>query len=104
MIKAVFLVYRRPDLSPEEFRRYWVDVHGPLAASIPGLRKYVINFPLPGAWTAPYDGISELWFDSAEAYEAGLASPEGRASDADGVNFQDAAREELVLVEEVSVA
>ena len=77
MIKAVFLVYRRPDLSPEQFRRYWVEVHGPLATSIPGVRKYVIDFPVPGPSTAPYDGLSELWFDSVEAYEAGL-QPEGR--------------------------
>ncbi len=105
MIKAIFLVCKRNDLTFEQFRDYWIEVHGPIARRIPGVRKYVINLRLPDAdeATADYDGISELWFDSLEAYRAGLAAPEGRASDADGVNFMDSARERLLLTDETEV-
>ncbi|CAN0576148.1 unnamed protein product, partial [Ectocarpus sp. 12 AP-2014] len=37
MIKLVALVRRRPDLSKEAFADYWVNVHAPLAAAIPGM-------------------------------------------------------------------
>jgi hypothetical protein len=29
-------LHKRPDLSPEQFRKHWREVHGPLAAAIPG--------------------------------------------------------------------
>jgi len=30
MLKLVYCISRRPDLTPEEFRRYWHEVHGPI--------------------------------------------------------------------------
>jgi EthD domain len=44
MIKLVFVIRRREDLSPEEFHRYWREEHGPLAARLLdelGARRYV---------------------------------------------------------------
>jgi len=37
------LLTRRAGLAPEAFRRHWRDVHGPLAARLPGLERYLQN-------------------------------------------------------------
>jgi uncharacterized protein (TIGR02118 family) len=105
MTKAVFVLHKRPGMGRDEFRRYWRDVHGPIAAKMPGLRKYVQNHPLPDAASGDplCDGIAELWFDSAEALRAAFASPEGAATTADIPNFLDPDRVGEMVVEEVSV-
>ena len=71
MVKSFVLFKKRADLTQEEFLRYWKEKHGPLAAKvIPGLRKYVQCHPIkvPGV-EFEYDGITETWWDSAEAYQ-----------------------------------
>ena len=105
MTKAVFVLHKRPGMDRDEFRRYWRDVHGPLAARMLGLRKYVQNHavPDPASGDLPCDGIAELWFDSPEAMQAGFASPEGVATTADIPNFLDTDRVGEMVVEEVSV-
>ena len=105
MTKVIFVVHRRPDMDRDEFRRYWRDVHGPLAARMPGLRKYVQNHAVPDSpyGDPPCDGIAELWFESPEAMQAGFASPEGVATTADIPNFLDTDRVGEMVVEEVSV-
>jgi hypothetical protein len=63
VIKLVYCFSRRPDLTPEEFRRHWRDVHSPLGARIPGLRRLVQSYlvHVPGDVRAPdFDGMSEL--------------------------------------------
>jgi uncharacterized protein (TIGR02118 family) len=90
MIKFVYCVRRRPELSVEEFRKYWLEKHGPLVRShAKALRakKYVqshtFDSPLnaaaqqPRGTKPPYDGITEVWWDSAEDLIAALSSPEG---------------------------
>jgi uncharacterized protein (TIGR02118 family) len=41
MIKFIVVGYRRSELTPEQFRRYFREMHGPLAAAIPGVRRYI---------------------------------------------------------------
>ena len=48
MIKIMLLLHRRPDLSVEEFRRYWHTEHQALLVRLPGLRRLVLNDVLPG--------------------------------------------------------
>ena len=105
MTKVIYVLHRRPDMDPGEFCRYWRDVHGPLAARMPGLRKYVQNHGLPDAAPGdlPCDGIAELWFDSAEALRAAFASAEGVATMADVANFIDRDRIGEMVVDEVTV-
>jgi uncharacterized protein (TIGR02118 family) len=105
MIKFMVVVYRRSEMTREDFRRHLEQVHGPLAMKLPGLRKYTQNYAsndpkrkLPG-WGA----IIELWFDDREAMEAAWASPEGAASDADLPLFADLSRTTWSVVEEVTV-
>jgi uncharacterized protein (TIGR02118 family) len=49
MLKFMVVVYQRPDLTPDEFRRHLREIHGPLALSLPGLRKYfrTLFVPIP---------------------------------------------------------
>jgi len=105
MTKVVYIVHRRPDMDRDEFCRYWREVHGPIAAKIPGLRKYVQNHavPDPASGDLPCDGIAELWFDSPQALQAGLASPEGVATTADIPNFLNPDRVGEMVVDEVEV-
>lgn len=89
MVKLVALVRKRPDLSAEAFADYWTRTHAPLAAAIPGMRGYRINIARdPGAMApAPFDGSAEIWWDSRQAMEAGLASPQGIVAGEDVANF-----------------
>ena len=79
MIKLVFCLRRRPDLSRREFQRYWRQTHGQLVrerASALGIRRYVLVHTLDGPLNEalrasrgsaeePFDGLAELWWDSA---------------------------------------
>ena len=71
MIKLVSLIYKRLNLTDEEFRKYWKEKHGPLAAKvIPGLRKYTQNH-LVRLHGVKYegDGFAEIWFEDLESYK-----------------------------------
>jgi uncharacterized protein (TIGR02118 family) len=105
MIKIVLLLHRRPDLSVEDFRRHWHEVHRPLLERLPGLRRLVLNHVLPGPDGAapPFDGIAEDWFDSVEDMQAAFASPEAQAVTADVVTFLDMSRFQILTVAEHEV-
>ncbi len=101
MIKFVVVVFRRPDLSVEQFRDYFRRVHGPIAEQLPGLRRYVRNYPADDPKRKPpWDCIVELYFDDWESMEAAWASPAGKRSDADLPAFVDLARTTWAVVEE----
>lgn len=105
MVKLVFLMPRRSDLSVEEFSRHWREDHAPIAAAMPGVRKYVQNhatMALDGSALA-YDGFAEMWFDDMESLWQALDSPESQAALADSEKFLDVARIQTFVVEEVSV-
>ena len=41
MIKSLSLLVRKDGMTHEEFMKHWVEIHGPLALKVPGLRRYV---------------------------------------------------------------
>ena len=118
MIKLVFCLRRREDLSREEFQRYWREHHAPLVQQHRDalhLRRYVQVHTLPiGASAAlaasraveddEYDGVAELWWDSLEDLAAGATSEAGRRAGAelldDERRFIDLARSPIFLAEE----
>ncbi len=89
MIKFVYCVRRRPEVPPEQFRQYWLEKHGPLVrryASTLRAKRYVqshtLDTPLnaaaqlPRGTKPPYDGLTELWWDSVEDVVQALNTPE----------------------------
>ena len=103
MLKFMVMLYRRKDLSPSQFAKHLREIHGPLARKLPGLRKYVQNYPVQDAKRNPpaWDAIVELYWDDRDAMEAAWRSPEGAASDADLPLFVDMERTSWSVVEEV---
>jgi uncharacterized protein (TIGR02118 family) len=78
-VKLVALVKRNWGLSVEEFRRRALDTQAPLDLKLPGLRRAVYCFARDnqyGLGEPPFDGVSNLWFDSPEAAMAAIKSPE----------------------------
>jgi uncharacterized protein (TIGR02118 family) len=102
MIKAIYLIRRKPGMSPEDFHRYWREVHGAIAARIPGMRRYVQCHAVPAGAGAPeYDGAAEAWFDDLESVRRAVASPEYAAAREDEARFIDLERTTLIFTEEV---
>ena len=117
MIKLVYCVRRHPDVTPEAFRRYWLEQHGArvrrLAPAL-GARRYVQSHTLEtpqnaaiaaGRGTRPaYDGVTELWWDSLDALQAALSTDAGRAADRelreDESGFIDLSDSSVFLTEE----
>jgi uncharacterized protein (TIGR02118 family) len=117
MIKIVFCLRRRADLSREEFQTYWRSVHAPLVrshADALGIRRYVQVHSIddsvstavagPRHSPEPFDGVAELWLDSLDALMATGSSEAGRTASAqlleDERRFIDLARSPLFLAEE----
>jgi uncharacterized protein (TIGR02118 family) len=105
MLKAMFFLHRRSDLSTEEFRRYSREVHVPLVSRVPGLERYVVNYTALNPFGAQQacDGVAELWFASADAFQAALGSPEGSVALADQANYLDMSRTHALVMEEQTV-
>jgi uncharacterized protein (TIGR02118 family) len=107
VIKRITVVHARHGIDRSEALRYWKEFHAPLVARVPGLRRYVQNHcveGLPGSDEAPFLGVGEVWFDSQEAAETAIATPEWHAVLDDAATFMDMDRvtagwaEEHVLV------
>ena len=82
------VLYGHP-ADPQEFQRYYRDVHLPLAGKMQGLQGWTIGMcesTDPGQ-APPYYMIVGLYAESRAAMEAILASPEGQAAVADVANF-----------------
>jgi uncharacterized protein (TIGR02118 family) len=85
---AKVLVLYNPPADPAAFDKYYFETHMPLARKLPGLRKVTLSREpvLPIMGTAPHL-VAELEFDSLEAIQAALRSPEGQATAADVGNY-----------------
>lgn len=103
MIKLVYCIAKKPGLSDDEFFRYWRDVHAPIGARIPGIRRFVQSrrVSVPSDTHRPdFDGLVELWFENAESLLAARQSPEWEASTRDEANFIDHSRVAYFVSEE----
>ncbi len=120
MIKLVYIVRRRADVPPEEFRKYWLEHHGPLVRSFAQnarARRYVqshtFDTPINSLLAQsrgmgdPYDGITEIWWDSLGDLALVLNSAEGLAANEtlieDEGRFVDLARSFIFLTEEHTI-
>jgi uncharacterized protein (TIGR02118 family) len=91
------LLKRRAGLSPADFSKHWREIHGPLAAILPGLRRYHQNHVVDSEQRGidyprgpvTFDGVSELWFDDEPAMRQAVASDAMTALAADEANLID---------------
>lgn len=84
MIKLVTFLKRKPPLTRPGFADRWLTVHAPMAAVFPGLRGYMLSFPVaPEAEEPSADGVAQLWFDSEEAAQESYATDIGRSGSKD---------------------
>jgi uncharacterized protein (TIGR02118 family) len=103
MIKTITIAHRKQGMTHEEYNKYWLETHGPLAARlIPGIKRYVQNHyvPVPGV-EYEGDGIVEMWYDDVETWQKSMKAI--RASKelmADGANFIGPGKNYLWVVEE----
>jgi len=103
MVKLVYCITKKAGLTDEEFFRYWKNIHGPIGARIPRLRKLVQSHRLtvPGdEHRHDYDGMAELWFDYVEDLLAARQSPEWKAATEDEANFIDQSKVAYFVSEE----
>ena len=74
MVKLIICVKRKTGMTRAEFDAYWQNQHGPLVKSVPEFMRHVRRYvqchilqnAVPLGAEASYDGVAELWFDSAE--------------------------------------
>ncbi|HVH07658.1 MAG TPA: EthD domain-containing protein [Myxococcota bacterium] len=117
MIKLVFCLRRRPELSRDEFQRYWREEHAPLVArhrAALRIERYVqlhtartpANALLRAGRGGPeeFDGVAELWWRSQADLTEATSSEAGRTAGAalleDERRFIDLARSPLWLADE----
>ena len=101
VLKFVVVLSRRPDFTYEKFRKFFQEIHRPLALEIPGLLRHVVNFPAadPTRKHPQWDAVVELYFDGREAMEAAWQSPEGIAATRDLEEFADLSKSSWSIVE-----
>lgn len=92
------VLYKKP-ADAAAFDAYYFSTHVPKAKKVPGLRRYDVS---SGPVVSPqgesaYHLIAVLEFDSLAALQAGLGSPEGKATGADLANFAQAGVELLMF-------
>ncbi len=92
MIKLVYCLRKRDDIDPDSFYRYWLEEHGPLVKSVaeaigasrcvqshtilPELNEIMIT---SRGLQAPYDGVTEVRWETISALEHDMSSPGGVA-------------------------
>jgi uncharacterized protein (TIGR02118 family) len=121
VIKIVFVLRRREDVSPDEFRRYWLEEHGPLARGILealGGARYVQSHTLDTELNAAlaaqrgaapgYDGVAEIWWPGSLAdLRAAFSSEQGQRAGAtlieDEARFIDLERSSIFLAEDHTI-
>jgi len=102
VIKALIAFRRRPGMPLVAFHEHWRMRHADLIARLPGIRRYVQNFPLD--MDPPFDALAESTFDNSRAMKALAASAEYADVVADERYFIDAASLTTVVAEEHVIA
>jgi uncharacterized protein (TIGR02118 family) len=103
LIKSIVVAHRKTGLTHDEFNKYWLEKHAPLAAElIPGVRRYVQNHyvPVPGM-EYEGDGIVEMWYDDIAAWRKSMEAVRNSKELAqDGAKFCDLRNASVWIVEE----
>ena len=120
MIKLVYCLTRKQDITAEAFYSYWLQRHAPkVAERQKALRaiKYVQSHTVEPALNhllqqsrglgAPYQGITEVWWESVEDLQAALSTADGTKAMQelleDESSFIDFAQSRVFITEEHSI-
>ncbi|MGD0073404.1 MAG: EthD family reductase [Candidatus Binataceae bacterium] len=107
MVKLVEFLFRQPGMDFQRFQSHWGKIHGPIAAKIPQMRRYVQSHVLPYAYREgrqpAYDGVAEVWFDSTDAMRLSEKTAEYAATRADEPNFLDASTFKFIITKEHTI-
>ncbi len=102
--KLIFICHKRPELDPKQFAAEWASGrHASIVEQIPGLTRYVHNYVGSSDNPGAPDGIGELWFDTDEALEAAVSSPEMGAAVEDAKAFLDMDRTYALPANEATI-
>ncbi len=103
MVKAIYFIKRKPGMSLEDFRRYWLTTHAGLVRKVPELRRYVQSHTLDSGYRRHepiYDGVAELWYDDTTTMRRIADTPASRAAADDDANFIDMSTFHFILTDE----
>ncbi len=96
MIRLVFALRRKPELTRAEFQTYWLSKHAPLVASVAtdlDILRYVQTHTMDdpaneaaqkarGKMEPEYDGVAELWWASEKALAENMTTDAAQAAGA----------------------
>jgi uncharacterized protein (TIGR02118 family) len=103
-VKSVEFVTHKPGMAIEAFQKYWREVHGPLGAAIPMVRRYVQSHTRRSIYEQgrkpAWDGVAITWFDDTQAMRASATTPEYARVRADEANFIDTSRIPFIITTE----
>jgi uncharacterized protein (TIGR02118 family) len=101
-LKGIFVFRRKPGMTVAEFQSHWLHTHGPIAAQTPRTSRYVQCHVLPSHYTdgtPPYDGITELYWDTLEDARLAMTSDSMAVDQStDSQNFVDPTSVKLAIV------
>ena len=91
MIKLVYCLRKKADVSQKEFNHYWREKHGPLVTSVAKdinavkyVQSHTIETPLNQNFIdsrgleTPYEGITEVWWRSEKELNDAMNTEEGK--------------------------
>ncbi|WP_263359096.1 EthD domain-containing protein [Acidicapsa ligni] len=111
-MKVDILIYRRPDLTHEQFVEHWRDVHAQLFSTQPSVKRHVRRYiqsrtipdPPSSMLIADYDGVAQLWFDDMEGFHGVFSSKDYTdVIQFDEQKFTDGKRVQFLFSEETSI-
>lgn len=90
-VKNIELVKKQASMSPQDFHKYWIEVHGPLGGSIPQVLRYVQSHTCADEYRterAPaLDGVALTWFNDTNAMRDAAQTAEYARTRDDEDNF-----------------
>lgn len=93
MIAAISMMRRQDQITQGQFRRHWLDIHGPMVCTFDGLRAYVQCHPIESpafnarARALRIDGFPILFFDNHAERAKTQQSPAMAACNVDSTLF-----------------
>jgi uncharacterized protein (TIGR02118 family) len=104
-VKNIEVVTKLPAMERAEFDRYWAEVHGPLAAQIPTIKRYEQAHLAPrfrDRGAALFDGLAITWWDDVNSMREGTKDPVYAQTREDEHNFLDGELPFVITTERVT--